>query len=429
VRCQILRHFRRRGFIARLALEGTDGWPLAWDYSQRMLSLRAPEVSSPMTAALLLVLAVAVTLLAAWRSGRGAEYRAIWAAAAALVAPVSAVTLELFWAPSLVIGAYPWALHVIVLAALMAFLATRFAAADGEDRRRAAYAALATLSLIALALFLILTKGALTLALAALVLVAAALDRRFRLPEMTYFIQAAVVGLSWRLVVDPGLPWAIDEAALWEVIASYGGAAAAMVGGLRILEGMDRRNARVFLESAGAAYAALFANVLITRWLTDGASEPWVLSHWALTLNAMPWLILALTQLYRLQLGGALRWLRWAIAAVAGLAALAGNWLGGNSGQPAFWAGFRWQGRVGLWSARAGHALGRLCPSRRHSGCGASLAWPPAAPSAPCDAWLWDPRFWLFMQDWRYAGSGRAMTFLAHTSRKGNFTAIRLRCW
>lgn len=334
------------GFIARLALEGTDGWPLAWDYSQRMLSLRAPEVSSPMTAALLLVLAVAVTLLAAWRSGRGAEYRAIWAAGAALFAPVSAVTLELFWAPSLVIGAYPWALHVIVLAAMMGFLATRFAAADGEDRRRAAYAALATLSLIALALFLILTKGALTLALAALVLVAAALDRRFRLPEMTYFIQAAVVGLSWRLVVDPGLPWAIDEAALWEVIASYGGAAAAMVGGLRILEGMDRRNARVFLESAGAAYAALFANVLITRWLTDGASEPWVLSHWALTLNAMPWLILVLTQLYRLQLGGALRWLRWAIAAVGGLAALAGIGAAATAANPLF--GLAFGGREGL---------------------------------------------------------------------------------
>jgi uncharacterized membrane protein len=178
------------------------------------------------------------------------------------------------------------------------------------------------------------------------VLVAAALDRRFRLPEMTYFIQAAVVGLSWRLVVDPGFPWAIDEAALWEVIASYGGAAAAMVGGLRILEGMDRRNARVFLESAGAAYAALFANVLITRWLTDGASEPWVLSHWALTLNAMPWLILVLTQLYRLQLGGALRWLRWAIAAVGGLAALAGIGAAATAANPLF--GLAFGGREGL---------------------------------------------------------------------------------
>ena len=334
------------GFIARLVLEGTDGWPLAWDYSEKMLSLRAPEVAPPMTVAMLLGLAAALTLLAAWRSGRGSDHRAIWAAGAALIAPVSAVALELFWAPSLVIGAYPWALHVIILAAVMAFLATRFAAADGEDKRRAAYATLATLSLIALALFLILTKGALTLALAALVLVAAALDRRFRLPEMTYYIQAAVVGLSWRLVVDPGLPWAIDEAALWEVIVSYGGAAAAMVGGLRILDGLDRRNARVFLESAGAAYAALFANVLITRWLTDGASEPWVLSHWALTLNAMPWLILALTQLYRLQLGGALRWLRWAIAAVGGLMALAGIGSAATAANPLF--GLAFGGKEGL---------------------------------------------------------------------------------
>ncbi len=311
------------GFLVRLGFEGIDQWPLAWEFSQQAIVARAPETSAPATAGLLLGAATLMTLIAAWRS-HAAEYRAFWAAGAALIAPLAAVLLELFWAPSGVLGAYPWALYVIALAALMALLASRFAGQDGDDRRRAAYATLSTLSLIALALFLVTTKGALTLALAALVVAAAALDRRFRLPEMGWFIQAAVVGLSYRLVIDPGLIWAIDEALTWEVLAAYGGAAAGMVPGLWLLRGLERRGARVFLESAAAAFAALLANVLITRWLTAGEVEAWVLSHWALTLNAMPWLILALVQLYRLQLGGALRWLRWAIAAVAGVLALGG---------------------------------------------------------------------------------------------------------
>ena len=206
---------------------------------------------------------------------------------------------------------------MIALAALMVALAVIFAKADGQDMRRAAYVTLSALALIALALFLVTTKGALTLALSALVTVAAALDRRFRLPEMGWFIQAGVIALSWRLVVDPGLLWAVERAALWEAVASYGGAAAAMAAGLWLLLGLDRRAARVFLESAFAAYAALFANVLISRWLTRGTEGDWIVAHWALVLNALPWLILMLVQLHRLQLGGALRWLRWAIAAVA----------------------------------------------------------------------------------------------------------------
>lgn len=311
------------GLIARLAAEGASNWPLAADYRLAAIGVRAAETAPPMTAAVLLGLGLAVTLLAAWRSG-GTEYRAHWAALAALAAPLAAVALELFWEPALVLGSGPWAFHVIAVACVMTLLAVRFARSDGADLRRAAYSILACLSLIALALFLVLTKGALTLALATLVAVAAWLDRRFRLPEMGLFIQAAIAGLGWRLIVDPGLVWAVDEAALWEVLAAYGGAAAAMVAGIRLLAGLDRRTALVLLESGGATFAALLANVLITRGLTAGQDESWIVAHWALTLNALPWLVLMLSQLYRLQLGGALRAVRWAIACVAGLIALGG---------------------------------------------------------------------------------------------------------
>ncbi len=304
-------------FLVRLGLEGLDRGPLAADFAGRAIALRAPETAAPITVTVLLAMATVLTLAAAWRSGGAGRLKPFWAAGAALVAPLAALVLELFWMPSAVLGPYPWALHVIALAALMAGLAAAFARADAGDMRRAAYMALPVLSLIALALFLILTKGALTLALSALVVAAAALDRRFRLPEMGLFIQAGVIALSWRLVVDPGLGWAVDRAAPWEAVASYAGAAAAMAAALRLLKGLDRRPAQVVLESALAAYAALLANVLVSRWLTGRAEGDWLFAHWALTLNALPWLVLMLVQLYRLQLGGALRWLRWAIAAVA----------------------------------------------------------------------------------------------------------------
>jgi uncharacterized membrane protein len=310
-------------FLARLGAEGLGGGPLVRDFFAKAPELRAPESAPPLTVSVLLFMAVLLTLAAAGRSLRGPSHRNFWALGATLTAPLAALVLELFWVPSIVIGTYPWALQVVVLAALMTGLAVRYARADGTDRRRAAYATLSALSLIALALFLLTTKGALTLALAALVVVAAALDRRYRLPEMALFIQAGIMVLSWRLVVDPGLGWAIDGAALWEVLAAYGGAVAAMFAGMRLLDGLDRRAAGVFLESALAGFAALFANVLITRWLDPVTSDRFI-AHWALSLNALPWLILMLVQLYRLQLGGLLRYVRWVIAAVGGVLALGG---------------------------------------------------------------------------------------------------------
>lgn len=279
----------------------------------------------PATIYVILALALAQTLAAALTSGRLANpLRAAWAAGAALAAPLTALALELFWQPGLVIGTYPWALIVIALAALMVGLALSFARADGGDMRRAAYATLSALSLIALALFLVATKGALTLALGALLISAAALDRRFRLPEMGWFAQAAVLLLSWRLIVDPGLPWAIDEAALWEVVASYAGVALAAFAALWLIRDLPRPGARAFLESGGAAAAALFANVIVSRWLMEG-NEDRLASHWGIALNAMPWLIVALVQLYRMALPGWMRWVRAAVAGVAGLI-----WVGGT---------------------------------------------------------------------------------------------------
>lgn len=310
------------GFLGRLVLE-----PLSWGaaysaFRAQEIALRPPETAAPLTISLLLGLAVLISGAAAIRALRPGPQALGFGLAAVLVAPLTAAGLELFWWPVPVLGAYPWALQVIALAAAMVALALRFAKADGDDHRRAAHATLSALSLIALALFLVTTETALTLALGVLALAAAGLDRRFRLPEMGLFVQAAVAVLSWRLMVDPGLDWAL-RAPLGSVLLAFGGTIAALAAAWVVLRPLERPVVRGVLESAVAGYAAVLANICISRWLT-GLGEPGVEEgHWGLALQMMPWAVLAVVQLYRADLGGRLRRLRLVLAAVAGAIAAA----------------------------------------------------------------------------------------------------------
>jgi uncharacterized membrane protein len=217
----------------------------------------------------------------------------------------------------------------------MAVAAERFARADGADRRRAAYAALSCLSLLALALFLVLTKGALTVALAVLVVVAALLDRRFRLPEMGWYIQAGVMVIGYRLTIDPGLDWGFD-APLVEVALSFLAAIAGLAATLRVLRGLDRKGAQVFAESGLAAASALFVNLLLMRWIDSSFGGDAPVSHWSLALNALPWIVVMAVQLYRESLGGWMVWVRRGIAGVAGLIGIGGLLVAAGPANPLF---------------------------------------------------------------------------------------------
>lgn len=305
------------GFWLVLAQAGLNRLPLYWDFLAAMD--RGPEVAAPMTMTWIVGMAALISGAFAWRSRQNGVLALVQGAAAALAAPVAVAVLALLWLPERVIGAYPWALHVMVVAAGMVALAAMFA--QGEDRRRPAYATLSALSLIALALFLVTTHTALTLALALLALVAAGLDRRFKLPEMGWFVQAAVAVLGYRLLADPGLDWAF-EAPLAQVLLAFVGVIAALIAALRILpEG--RTVPKGVLESAAAGLGAILANVLIMRWILPSQAPSDVETHWSAGLNALPWLVLMLMQIYRARLGGPLMRLRQAIAVVAGLLAAA----------------------------------------------------------------------------------------------------------
>lgn len=309
------------GLWVMLFQQGFGGLALARDYAAA--AIRAPEVVAPTTVTLLLGLAVLVSGAFALRSFRGGALAVAYGLAAVLVAPVAAVIFELLWHPALVMGAYPWALHVIALAGVVVALAVRYAAQDA-DKRRVAYATLSALSLIALALFLVTTKTALTLALAVLALVAAVLDRRFKLPEMGWFIQLAVAVLGYRLLADPGLEWAFD-APIGQVLLAFGGVIAALIAALRILPD-ERILPKGVLESAAAGFTAILATVVISRLIlrADMRADGDTFTHWGGSLQALPWLVLMLMQIYRARLGGPLVRLRQAVALVAGGLAAAG---------------------------------------------------------------------------------------------------------
>lgn len=310
------------GLLLTLVVQALSRGPLFTAFERQTIAQRAPETGGPVEVSLLLAFAAAISAAAAWRALRRQDWLLdlFFGLMAVLTASLAVAILEFLWAPAPVIGTYPWALHIIGVAALMTVLATRFAAADQGDMRRTAHATLAALSLIALALFLLTTATALTLALAVLLLVAAALDWRFGLREMGLFIQIGVAVLTYRLLIDPGLDWAL-EGPLGAVITAFAGSIAAMVAA-RVLVATQARGLTVaVLESAAAALAAIFANVLITRWLIPQVQAGGEVSHWQMTLSALPWLVLMLTQFYRVGASDTLRRLRYGLAAVAGVIA------------------------------------------------------------------------------------------------------------
>lgn len=313
-------------FLLRL---WTDLW-MASQFAGLALGSRPPETSPPATVSALL--ALAAVLSAAFAGRAFGSVRRPLALGAVLTAPIAAALLEFRWAPGPVLGSLPWALHVMAVAALMTWFAVRWSRL--ENRRPMAWAILSALASVALALFLLLDAAALTLALAVLVAAAAWLDRRLRLVEMGWFLQAGVAAISYRLVVDPGLVWARFAPAL-PMLAAFAGAIAAVVGARRLLP-PERRLERAVAESAAAAWAALLVNVLLTRRFPQIDPVESVNTHWFLTLQALPWLVVAGAQLWRIGAGGRIDLLRRIVAAGAfalalmplGLAVTAANPLG-----------------------------------------------------------------------------------------------------
>ncbi|WP_415403859.1 DUF2339 domain-containing protein [Tateyamaria sp. SN3-11] len=299
-----------------VVLEGVQGGPVVRAFADAYA--QNPEANFPIAVSVLWGIGLGLSLMAAGRAMRDGATLA-WTIAAALIAPVMAVALEVTWAPAKVIGAYPWALHAMVMAAVMVGLALRFAQADKADKTRASLFVLSALAAITFGLVLILSLAALTVALAVTVLVAALLDRRFDLPLMQIFITIGVAAVGTRLIADPGLGWALD-APLWEMLLAYAGALGAFCASLWALRGKGRPTAQLMLDTAAWSTGGVLVSLLLFRALDALLGEDGTFSHWGFGLYAVIWLGLMLAQLVRLErLSGLLNWVRMALAAVFGL--------------------------------------------------------------------------------------------------------------
>ncbi len=272
-------------------------------------------VGTPLSNSPYILAAVAafLSLAAALRAWRGGRWPIAWLAGAAFTAPAMLVLLDVIWAASEVLGAYPWAIAAMILAGVMTALALAFARIDHEEHGRIAGFALSAIAMIAYALTLVLTETALTLALAVTTLAAAALDKRFTLRPLAVAVQIGAITLGWRLILDPGVDWALD-APYWELILAYAGSIAALVATLALLRPLDRPIAVIITESAIWSYGAVFLSLLLFRVIDDLTPGRGSETHWFIGLFATIWLVSAANQLWRSQITGWVRKLRLVLA-------------------------------------------------------------------------------------------------------------------
>lgn len=300
------------GLIGFVLTHGLDKGAVARSFAATYSE--TTEADYPLVITLLVAVGALISGLSAWRSFTAERFAVAWAGAAALFAPLMAIALEIGWHPAHVIGAYLWALHAIALGALMVVLAERFSRVDGERRMRAALVTLSALSCLAFACVIVLSSAALTIALVVTVVAAAALDRRFFLPPLSWFIWAGVFTVTVRLVLNPGLDWA-NTAPLAEMALVYVSATLGFLIGWVLLKPTQRPVAQLLLESAAWATGGILLSLLLLRWLEgfgEGGAHD---SHWGLGLLSVIWLLLAYAQVQRFALGGKLTYARYALAA------------------------------------------------------------------------------------------------------------------
>jgi uncharacterized membrane protein len=306
--------------LAALVLVALEGFGQGPVWSGFMAGTeRLPESRMPLAASVILAGGAIASVLFAYRAryAAGAVPVILWSLGAAVMAPGLALILELLWTPAAVIGAYSWALQVMALAGLMVVFALR--ARGPEGRIAAALFAGSAIVLITLALFVMLSKAALTLALAVMVLATALIDRRFNLPLLGGVAQVGVAVIGYRLVIDPGLGWAVREAGLGDMVLSHLGPLALLAAAWLVMAARAGGATRVVIESALWSIGAIFLSVLLQRWL----GGPGAMGHAGLGLTAVVWLASSMVQLWRLRAGGrVVRWLRLALGCAMGVVAL-----------------------------------------------------------------------------------------------------------
>lgn len=276
--------------------------------------MEQPE-ALPMQVSLLVGLGVLISLSAAWRSLQGGPAKLFFAGAATLFAPIMALSLDVFWQPALILGKYGWALHALIIAAVMVALAERFARIDGpKARERMSLAVLCAMACLTFALVLVFSLVALTTAIVFTVVTAVWLDRKFDLPWMSAFVLPGIMAVGFRLTVDPGITWAMD-APWWEMLISHGGAVVGFSLAWALAKSAKRPRTEVLIETAVVSALGVFLTLVLGKTIMElGDIE--ANGRWMIGLTATIWLLLGLVQLRRLSLGGHLQIVRKVFAAL-----------------------------------------------------------------------------------------------------------------
>lgn len=306
-------------FLALIALAAWSGAPLYAEFEARAIDLRPPETAPPGTLTWIVGLVAVMVVAGAVRSWRKGALARDQGRAAVVLAGAAAAELQFHWDPVPVTGPFLWALMVMGLAALTAALALDYARRDGGQHSRTATAGLMALTLVALSLSVMTSGAPLVLALSALVVAAAWLDRRFDLPEMTLFLQAGAAVLTYRIVVDPGVFWA-ESLPMTDFLAGFLGPVAAGLASLWLIGDRPRPLSRAVMETATALWKVGFLDAAIVRWL-DGAGS-FTPAHMGASLFALPWIGNFLSQSYRAHRSPVLRRLRLALAGVSAVVGL-----------------------------------------------------------------------------------------------------------
>ncbi|SDY62894.1 Uncharacterized membrane protein [Jannaschia faecimaris] len=295
----------------------------------------APEGTAAISLALLA--GGAMSVLALLRSVEPeATYKLGWSLAAVLIAPAVGLVLHLAWGAPDVLGAYRWALHALVVAAGLTFAATAWAWRDGHDRLRPSLAALIAVTLIAYALGQIVGEAALTASVALMTAGAAWLDRRFKLPLLSWFVALAAPFVFWRLMAVPGLFWHVDGPLVPALISMVGAVAGFALAALwlRRAEGeVPRAEPLVVAETAALGAFGFLVTVLTWRGLIALEVDT---PHMSSGLTATIWLLLGWLQLVVWGRGGRMRWLRLGLAVLFGGLGLAALLPGLTVGNPIF---------------------------------------------------------------------------------------------
>lgn len=283
---------------------------------------RAPDAGPLMQATVMTGLGAALSILALSRGLSASRYPDVWLAGSALAAPFIVLVLEAQWHPADVLGAYPWALHAMAVAAGLVCATAVVARRHDRTPAQASYFALAATVMITLSLVLVVSLTALTLALAALVLASAYADKRFDLPYLGLFVIGGALAIGWRLVVDPGF-WSAFEMPYWEIALVYLGAIAALAAAQTTLGARARWQAQVVVSSAAWLAVSVFVSVVLWKWMKGFDVD---LSRAFAGLTALVWISSSAVQLWRLQIGGI--WftrMRLGLAGVSGVIGL--GWL------------------------------------------------------------------------------------------------------